>query len=133
VAHKLITSLVDRIPNGGRIIGLTSPGGVRTIPHYAAIGASKGALESLFRHYAQELAPRGISVNLVCPGMVMTDAAQAFPGLELRLEQTLVATPTARLTAPEEVADLVHFLCQKSASQIIGQTIVMDGGKGLMS
>lgn len=133
VAHKLITALVNRIPNGGRIIGLTSPGGVRTIPHYAAIGASKGALESLFRHYAFELAPKGIAVNLVCPGMVMTDAAQAFPGLELRLQQTLAATPTARLTDPEEVADVVHFLCQKAASQIVGQTIVMDGGKGLMS
>lgn len=133
VAHKLVTALVDRIPAGGRIVGLTSPGGVRTIPHYAAIGASKGAIESLFRHYAQELAPRGIAVNMVCPGMVMTDAAQAFPELEQRLNKTLEATPTGQLTTPEQVAGMVHFLCQKQAAQIVGQTIIMDGGKGLMS
>lgn len=133
VAHKLVTALVDRIPTGGRIVGLTSPGGVRTIPHYAAIGASKGAIESLFRHYAQELAPRGIAVNMVCPGMVMTDAAQAFPELEQRLNKTLEATPTGQLTTPEQVAGMVHFLCQKQAAQIVGQTIIMDGGKGLMS
>ncbi len=133
VAHKLVAALVERIPAGGRIVGLTSPGGTRTIPHYAAIGASKGALESLFRHYAQELAPKGISVNMVCPGMVMTDAAQAFPELEQRLSATLKATPTGQLTTVEQVAHMVHFLCQKPAAQIVGQTIVMDGGKGLMS
>lgn len=133
VAHKFIAALVNKIPEGGRIIGVTSPGGVRTIPHYAAIGASKGALESLFRHYAVELAPKKIAVNLVCPGMVMTDAVQAFPGLEERLNLTLSATPTGRLTSPEEVAHMVHFLCLKSSSQIVGQTLVMDGGKGLSS
>lgn len=133
VAHKLVTSLLDRIPKGGRIIGLTSPGGVRVIPHYSAIGASKGALESLFRHYASEFAPKGIAVNLVCPGMVMTDAAQAFPELEERLNHTLEKTPSGRLTEPDEVAHMVRFLCMKQSGQIVGQTIVMDGGKGLGS
>lgn len=133
VAHKFIMSLIDKVPSGGRIIGLTSPGGARTIPHYAAIGASKGALESLFRHYAVEFAKNGIAVNLVCPGMVMTDAAEAFPELQSRLDHTVSATPTGQLTQPEQVAHLVHFLCQKEASQIVGQTIVMDGGKGLSS
>jgi len=45
----------------------------------------------------------------------------------------LNATPTRKLTEPHEVAAMVHFLCQKHASQIVGQTIVMDGGKGLGS
>lgn len=133
VAHKFIQALADKVQKGGRIIGLTSPGGVRTIPHYSAIGASKGALESLFRHYAVEFAPKGIAVNCVCPGMVMTDAAEAFPDLQKRLNKTLEATPSGRLTEPPEIAHLVHFLCQKQASQIVGQTIVLDGGKTLGS
>lgn len=129
--HKLVLELMPMVPRGGRLIGITSPGGVRTIPHYAAIGSSKGALESLFRHYAVTFAKDGVAVNLVCPGMVMTDAAKAFPDLEKRLNATLEATPSGELTTPAEVAELVLFLTTPAAKNIIGQTIVMDGGKTL--
>ncbi len=131
--HKLIQSLIEIIPAGGRIIGITSSGGVRVIPFYAAVGSSKGAMESLFRHYAAELAPKGIAVNCVCPGLVLTDAVEAFPDKETRLQKTVDATPSGRLTTPEDVAQVVGFLCQPAAAQIIGQTIVIDGGKTLSS
>lgn len=131
--HKLTLALIGSMKKGGRIIGVTSPGGARVIPHYAAIGASKGALEALFRHYARELAGEGIIVNLVCPGMVMTDAAQAFPEIRERLAMTLEYTPTGELTRPDQVATLVRYLCSEEASQIIGQTLVIDGGKGLLA
>jgi enoyl-[acyl-carrier protein] reductase III len=131
--HKLTLALIGRMKKGGRIIGVTSPGGARVIPHYAAIGASKGALEALFRHYARELASEGIIVNLVCPGMVMTDAAKAFPELEKRLSDVLEYTPTGELTRPDQVATLVRYLCSEQASQIVGQTLVIDGGKGLLA
>jgi len=131
--HKLTLALIGSMKKGGRIIGITSPGGTRVIPHYAAIGASKGALEALFRHYARELAREGIIVNLVCPGMVMTDAAKAFPELEERLAEVLEYTPTGELTRPDQVATLVRYLCSEKASQIVGQTLVIDGGKGLLA
>jgi len=131
--HKLTLALIGSMKKGGRIIGVTSPGGTRVIPHYAAIGASKGALEALFRHYARELAKEGIIVNLVCPGMVMTDAAQAFPEIRERLAMTLEYTPTGELTRPDQVATLVSYLCSEQASQIVGQTLVIDGGKGLLA
>lgn len=131
--HHLLQALIDRIPRGGRVIGVTSSGATRVIPYYAAVGSSKGALEALFRHYAYELAPKGIAVNCVCPGLILTDAVEAFPDKEARLEKSLQATPTGRFTTVEDVAHLVEFLCLPYADQIIGQTIVMDGGKTLLS
>lgn len=131
--HNLIQSLKPKLKNGSRIVGVTSSGGTRVIPYYAAVGSSKGALESLFRHYAFELAPLGIAVNCVCPGLVLTDAIEAFPDKENRLNKTLDATPTGKLTTPEDVAHLVQFLCLPQTSQMIGQTLVIDGGKTLIS
>jgi enoyl-[acyl-carrier protein] reductase III len=131
--HRLIQALIDKMPRGSRIIGLTSSGGTRVIPYYAAVGASKGALESLFRHYAYELAPRGIAVNSVCPGLVLTDAIDAFPDTEQRTQKALQTTPTGRLTTPEDVAHVVQFLCHELSAQIVGQTLVIDGGKTLLS
>ena len=129
--HQLLRGLLPYIPAGGRIVGITSQGASRALPHYAAVGTSKGALDSLFRYYAQELAPKGIAVNLVCPGMVRTAALDAFPDKDGRIERAVSRTPTGRLTTPDEVANLVVFMCSEAASQIVGQTIVIDGGCAL--
>lgn len=129
-AHEMITGLLPLMSDNCRIVGLTSQGATRTIPYYAAVGSSKGALDSLFRHFAVELAPRGISVNLVCPGMVMTDAVEAFPDREDRIAACIDGTPTAKITTCEDVAEVVAFLCtSRAAAQMIGQTITIDGGK----
>ncbi len=127
--HALIRELLPRIPAGGRIVGVTSAGGVRTYPTYAAVGGSKGALESLLRHWAVELAPRGIAVNLVSPGTVRTEALDAMPDTDKRIAVAEERTPTGRLTTCEEIARVVLFLCSEDAAQIIGQTIVVDGGR----
>lgn len=128
-AHALIRELLPLIPAGGRIVGLTSAGGVRALPTYAAVGASKGALEALLRHWAVELAPRGIAVNLVSPGTVRTEALAAMPDTEERIATAERRTPTERLATPEDVARVVLFLCGDEAAQIVGQTIVVDGGR----
>jgi len=90
-------------------------------------------MEALFRHYARELAPEGITVNLVCPGLVMTDVVIDVPELEKLLNITLEYTPSGVLTTPEQVAEVVKFLTTDAAAQIVGQTIVIDGGKGLLA
>jgi NAD(P)-dependent dehydrogenase (short-subunit alcohol dehydrogenase family) len=126
--HALLIELIPMLPPGGSIVGMTSAGSARTLPLYGAVGSSKGALETLFRYYAQELAPRGISVNLVCPGLVVTRATEAFRDSESMYRAATSKTPTGRLTTPEDVASVVLFLCSDAAAQIVGQTIVVDGG-----
>jgi enoyl-[acyl-carrier protein] reductase III len=129
--QKMLVELLPLMPSGGRLIGITSGGATHTMPSYGAVGASKGALDALFRHHALDLAPRGVSVNLVCPGMVVTDAIDAFPAKEERVKEALRRTPSGRLTTPEDVAAIVHFLCSDAAAQVVGQTLIVDGGCAL--
>ncbi len=117
---------------GGFIVAVSSLGSVRAIPNYAAVGASKAALESLVRHLALELAPLNIRVNAVSAGVVDTDALKHFPNREEMLKIAKEKTPTGRLTTPEDVADVVLFLCSPLAKQIQGQTIVVDGGYSIL-
>jgi NAD(P)-dependent dehydrogenase (short-subunit alcohol dehydrogenase family) len=125
---ELITRALPRLANQSAVVALSSAGAVRAVPHYAAIGSSKAALESLVRHLAVELAPRGARVNVVSPGSVLTDAWQAFPDKEKRLADAVANTPSGRLVTPEDVARLVHFLVSPASQGIVGQTLVIDGG-----
>jgi enoyl-[acyl-carrier protein] reductase III len=117
---------------GGQIVAVSSLGAVRAIPSYAAVGASKAALESLVRHLAIELAPRGVRVNAVSAGVVDTDALKHFPHRDLLLSESAKRTPAGRLTRPEDVADAVLFLASPLASMMVGQTVVVDGGYAIM-
>jgi enoyl-[acyl-carrier protein] reductase III len=117
----------------GRVVNITSPGGVRVLPHYGAIGLSKAVVDALTRYLAVDLAPRGIIVNAVSPGLVETDAVAAFPvDLKEVFDYAAEHSPTGRLVTPEEVAQAVAFLCSDAAQMIVGQTITMDGGYGLL-
>jgi enoyl-[acyl-carrier protein] reductase III len=115
---------------GGHIVNISSPGSRRVLPDYVVVGASKAALEALTRYLAVEFAPMGISVNAVSPGVVETDALQHFDGLSdgSVIPKAVEATPAGRLVTPEDVANVVTFLCQPEAAMIRGQTIIVDGG-----
>jgi enoyl-[acyl-carrier protein] reductase III len=99
------------------------------VPNYAAIGASKAALESFVRHLALELGPTGINFNCVLPGIVATEAVRTMPGVEQVLQAAgeRMMIPTRSLT-PEDVAGVVAFLASSDSDMIQGQTIVVDGG-----
>lgn len=116
-----------------RVLAVSSLGAIRAIPFYAAVGASKGALESLVRHLALELGPRHIRVNIVSPGVVDTDALRHFPNREAMLEFSARHTPAGRLVSPEDVADVVLLLSSPLAAMIHGQTIVVDGGYSIVA
>ena len=113
---------------GGKIVAVSSIGSVTCLPGYAAVGASKSALESLVRYFALELAPRGINVNAVSGGPVDTSALDYFPDKEQLLGEWTERTPAHRIARPEEIASVAAFLLSDDASWIQGRTIVADGG-----
>jgi enoyl-[acyl-carrier protein] reductase III len=118
----------------GRIIGVTSFGSSRVFSEYGIIGVSKAAIEALIRYLAVELAPKGIVVNAVSPGIVDTDALKYFPvDVSETLAKAAERTPARRVTTPEDVARVVAFLCSDDAAMIVGQKIVVDGGWSVLA
>lgn len=127
--NSLAQNAVPIMPEGGCIIGMSSMGSVRAIPHYAYIGASKAALESLARALAQELGhTKKIRVNIVSAGVVDTDALKFFPNREELLAESARRTPLGGTLTTEQVADAVYLLCLPEASMITGHTLIVDGG-----
>ncbi|MGC2639239.1 MAG: SDR family oxidoreductase [Acidobacteriaceae bacterium] len=130
---KLVRIVRPRLSAGSSIIAVSSMGATRVLPSYSLVGSSKGALESMARHFAVELAPAGIRVNILTAGAVLTDAWKAMPDTERRLAETIRRTPSGRLVTAEEVAWAAQFLCSDASSGMIGQTLVIDGGAGVVA
>lgn len=124
----LVQQGVRMMQSGSRVMAVSSLGSVRAIENYTTVGASKAALESLVRHLAVELGPKGIIVNTISAGAVDTDALKHFPNREQILGTALERTPLGRLVTPEDVANIALFLCSDLASMIQGQVITVDGG-----
>ncbi len=129
----LVQNSVKLMEHGGKIVAVSSLGATRALPQYAAVGASKAALESLVRHLAVELAPRNINVNVLSAGVVDTDALSHFPHRDEILKNSLHRTPAGRLVTPDDVADVALFLCSPMAKMIHGQTITVDGGYSIIA
>lgn len=130
---KLIKLSKARFSKGSSIVAVSSWGATRVLPFYSLVGSSKGALESLARHLAVELAPAGIRVNILTAGAVLTDAWKAMPNSEARIAETIRRTPAGRLVTAEEVAYGAQFLCSDASSGLVGHTLILDGGTGIMS
>ena len=117
------------VPRGrGAIIHVTSILAQQTIPGRTAYAASKGALESLTRAMALDLAPYGIRVNAVAPGLIRTEMLLGgFPNesFEAELERFV---PNRRFGEPEELAAAIVFLASPAASYISGALIPVDAG-----
>jgi 3-oxoacyl-[acyl-carrier protein] reductase len=110
-------------PSGGRIINLTSGQGLGPMPGELAYVASKGAVEAFTVSLSAELAPRGITVNAVDPGLTDTGWLTA----EQRFEWQARA-PLGRLGVPQDAARLVRFLASEEAGWITGQVLHSRGG-----
>ena len=117
------------LKDGGRIINISSVAGRTGVAGGRSLyGATKAAMDSLTRNWALELAPRKILVNAVAPGYVTTDMTAGHFSNPATYERAIERHPLGRLGTPEDIADVVAFLCSDQARFITGQSINVAGG-----
>jgi 3-oxoacyl-[acyl-carrier protein] reductase len=111
----------------GRIVNITSINGIRGKFGQANYSASKAGLIGLTKTLARELGPKGVTVNAVAPGMVMTEMAKALPEAFLAKARDESVLPV--LAEPEDIANAVLFLLSDAARMITGEVIRVDAGQ----
>jgi len=129
--QKALPSLIER---RGNIVNVSSVTGLRSFPGVLAYCVSKSALDQLTRCASLELAAKGVRVNAVNPGVVVTEihkrGGMSDEAYAAFLEHSKTTHPLGRTGRPEEIADLVLFLASEKASWITGATYSIDGGRG---
>jgi NAD(P)-dependent dehydrogenase (short-subunit alcohol dehydrogenase family) len=114
---------------GGAIVNCSSGSGLFGAPRSSAYSASKHAVLGMTKSVALEFAARGIRVNAVCPGLTMTEIVRTgFSAAPEKLEMLQSRIPMQRVGCPEEVAQVVTWLCSDASSFITGAAIPVDGG-----
>jgi NAD(P)-dependent dehydrogenase (short-subunit alcohol dehydrogenase family) len=130
---KLAAPHLER--SGGNIVNVSSVTGLRSFPGVLAYCVSKAALDQLTRCAALELAPRGVRINAVNPGVVVSglhrSGGMAEDAYAKFLEHSKTTHPLGRVGEPAEVADLIYFLASDRAGWITGATVSIDGGRAL--
>jgi NAD(P)-dependent dehydrogenase (short-subunit alcohol dehydrogenase family) len=128
LAQAVLPLMQDR--DGARFITITNSTTTRIIPRAGLFAAAKASLEALTDYLSFELAPHGIVVNCVRPGLVQTGVFKVRPDFAggVKHEQRISPWPGGKQTTVENSADVVALLCLDEASWIAGQTITVDGG-----
>src|SRR5881392_1525719 len=135
VFHLMQTATPHLIKTKGNVVNISSVTGLRSFPGVLAYCVSKAAVDQLTRCAALELAPKGVRVNAVNPGVTITNLHRRS-GMEednysAFLEHSKATHPIGRPGEPHEIADLIFFLASPNAAWITGETISIDGGRHL--
>jgi NAD(P)-dependent dehydrogenase (short-subunit alcohol dehydrogenase family) len=119
-----------RKQGSGAIVNCSSLGGLVGGPERGSYHAAKHGVLGLTKSAALEYASRGIRINAICPGLISTAMSEQMvaAGQGEALEALLKSVPMGRYGRPEEIADVVLFLCSEVASYVTGQSISIDGG-----
>lgn len=135
LAVQQAVPLMEHSRFGGRIITVSGHGTSFTLPHYAALGSAKGAVETWTRYLAYELGPRGITVNCLSPGVIATDSARFYLGDTFAALDASVsrATPLGRMGQPDDVGGVAVLLASEASRFMTGQVLRIDGGLSLTS
>ena len=126
----LVQQLLPVLCNGSNIILTSSLAAHASVGTIYAYAATKGAVDTLVKHFASALGPRGIRVNAVAPGVVETDMSN-FTKTEAGRDYTLSIQALKRLAQPEDIAPVVAFLASDDARWITGDILHVDGGSKL--
>jgi 3-oxoacyl-[acyl-carrier protein] reductase len=126
----LVQQLLPALCKGSNIILTSSLAAHASVGTLSAYAATKGAVDTLVKHFAAALGPRGIRVNAVAPGVVETDMSN-FTKTDAGRDFTLGMQALKRLAQPEDIAPVVAFLASDDARWITGHTIHVDGGSKL--
>ena len=116
------------MPEGGSLMCLTFYGSRRVVDQYSLMGPVKAALESTTRYLAAELGPKGIRVNAISPGPILTRASSGIANFDDMLSKARNEAPLGRETAIEDVGPLAAFLASDAARAITGTVIPVDCG-----
>jgi 3-oxoacyl-[acyl-carrier protein] reductase len=125
--YNKAAALVFKDQKRGKIVNISSINGLRGKFAQTNYSASKGGEIAMSKALAKELGKFNVNVNVVAPGMVMTDMARNIPAefLNLAIDETVLG----RIAAPDDVAHLVTFLCSDRARHITGEIFKVDGGQ----
>lgn len=131
-AYLVTWAVKDRmIERGfGRIVNMASIAGLRARPNSIAYAASKGGLIAFTKSLAEALAPHGIRVNAVAPGLIDTPILDGVD--QDVLARIIESTPMGRIGRPDEIAEMVLFLLSERSSFSTGQTLVASGGRVML-
>lgn len=127
-ALAVTQAVVPLMPAGASIVNIASINGERHNPMIVAYGVSKAALLALTKGLAVALAPRGIRVNAVVGGHVLTDFSRSRLGVPSERDKVVQSIPLGRLGTPDDFANVVAFLASAEAQWVTGASINVDGG-----
>jgi 3-oxoacyl-[acyl-carrier protein] reductase len=128
--YFLVQQLLPILGDGSSVVFTSSLAAHATVGALSAYAATKGAIDTLVKHFAAALGERGIRVNAVAPGVVATEMS-SFTKTDAGRDFTLSIQALKRLAQPEDIGDVIAFLASADARWISGDTVRVDGGSKL--
>jgi NAD(P)-dependent dehydrogenase (short-subunit alcohol dehydrogenase family) len=127
--YAILPQMIAR--GSGKIVNISSIGATLGLPRTAGYGSAKAGVVGFTKNLGVEVAPSGININSVAPGIGLTNFGGGAPPPEM-LAKAQARIPTRRINEPQDIANAVVFLASDAARNIVGQNLGVDGGEGIL-